>query len=123
MIRISRIVAKNKIFELLKREYVSKIELKQHKQNLRNPAICKADIYLRLDDDQCYFKNILDSIKEWSIKTNSNTARTTVDVARIDGFIKESAFDDFDYPMPRRYKQLCEIYSQNWMNLFNYGKV
>lgn len=27
------------------------------------------------------------------------------------------------YVVPRRYKQLCEMYSQEWMNLFNYGKA
>lgn len=123
MIRISRIVAKNRIYDLLERKYISKIELKQHNQNFRNPAICRADIYLRLDDDQCYFNSILNNIREWSIKTNSNTARTTDDRSAKDGFIKESAFDDFNYPMPRRYKQLCEMYSQEWMNLFNYGKL
>lgn len=56
MIRISRIVTKDRICDLLEKKYVSKIELRQHKQNLKNLAICKADIYLRLDDDQCYLK-------------------------------------------------------------------
>lgn len=26
-------------------------------------------------------------------------------MALHDGFIKESAFDDFDYPMPKKYKE------------------
>lgn len=27
-----------------------------------------------------------------------------------DDYIKESAFDDFDYPMPKKYKDLCDIF-------------
>lgn len=124
MIRISRIVAKNRIFDLLKQKYVSKIEIRQGKQNFKNPAICKLDIYLRLDDDDnSYFKSIMSNIKEWGIEHKINIAVTTANMAIMDGFIKESAFDDFDYPIPKKYKELCEMYSQTWMNLFNCKKI
>lgn len=29
-------------------------------------------------------------------------------MALKDGFIKESAFDDFNYPVPKKYKALCD---------------
>lgn len=123
MIRISRIVAKDKIFNLLERKYISKIELKQHKQKFRNPVICRAYIYLNLDNDNEYFNSVMSNIKEWGINHNSNIAVTTANMAIMNGFIKESAFNDFNYPIPKRYKQLCEMYSQEWINLFNYGKI
>lgn len=40
-----------------------------------------------------------------------------------DGFIKESAFDDFDYPMPKKYKDLCSVYSDEYFRLFNRRKI
>lgn len=38
-------------------------------------------------------------------------------------FIKESAFDDFNYPVPKKYKALCDIYSASYFNLFNRRKL
>ena len=46
-----------------------------------------------------------------------------VPMALKDGFIKESAFDDFNYPVPKKYKALCDIYSASYFNLFNRRKV
>lgn len=120
MLRITRIVAKDKIFDLLNKEYIVKIELKQGKQKFKNPVICRAEIYLALNDNS-YFKSILSNIKSWAINNNCNIARTTVDTALRDGFIKESAFNNFSYPMPRKYKDLCNLYSQDKINKFNLG--
>lgn len=44
-------------------------------------------------------------------------------MALKDGFIKESAFDDFNYPVPKKYKALCNIYSASYFNLFNRRKL
>lgn len=44
-------------------------------------------------------------------------------MALHDGFIKESAFDDFDYPMPKKYKDLCSVYSDEYFRLFNRRKI
>lgn len=42
-------------------------------------------------------------------------------MALKDGFIKESA--DFNYPVPKKYKALCDIYSASYFNLFNRRKL
>lgn len=48
MIRISRIVAKDRIADLLDLNFVSKITLRQ---GFKNPAICRVEIYLQVDND------------------------------------------------------------------------
>lgn len=98
MIRISRIVAKDRIADLLDLNFVSKITLRQGRQGFKNPAICR-------------------------VERNCNIAVTTANMALHDGFIKESTFDDFDYPMPKKYKDLCSVYSDEYFRLFNRRKI
>lgn len=57
MIRISRIIAKERIADLLNLNYVSKVELRQ---GFKNPAICRVNIYLLLDID--YFHSTMNNI-------------------------------------------------------------
>lgn len=99
MIRISRIVAKDRIADLLDLNFVSKITLRQ---GFKNPAICRVEIYLQVDTE--YFNSVMSNIVDWGKERNCNIAVTTANMALHDGFIKESAFDDFDYPMPKKYK-------------------
>lgn len=98
MIRISRIVAKDRIADLLDLSFVSKITLRQ---GFKNPAICRVEIYLQVDNDTEYFNSVMSNIVDWGKERNCNIAVTTANMALHDGFIKESAFDDFDYPMPK----------------------
>lgn len=123
MIRISRIVSKDRIADLLDLNFVSKVTLKQGKQGFKNPAICRVEIYLQVDNDTEYFNSVMNNIVDWGKKSNCNIAVTTASIALKDGFIKESAFDDFDYPMPKKYKDLCDIYSASYFNLFNRRKL
>lgn len=88
MIRISRIVAKDRIADLLDLNFVSKITLRQ---GFKNPAICRVEIYLQVDTE--YFNSVMSNIVDWGKERNV----TTANMALHDGFIKESAFD---YPMP-----------------------
>lgn len=104
MIRISRIVAKDRIADLLDLNFVSKITLRQ---GFKNPAICRVEIYLQVDTE--YFNSVMNNIVDWGKKRNCNIAVTTANMALYDRFIKESAFDDFDYPMPKKYKDLCNL--------------
>lgn len=120
MIRISRIIAKERIADLLD---VSKIELRQGKQGFKNPAICRVEIYLLLENDKEYFNSKMTDIMSWAQKNKCNIAFTTASMALKDGFIKESAFDDFNYPVPKKYKALCDIYSASYFNLFNRRKL
>lgn len=102
MIRISRIVAKDRIADLLDLNFVSKVTLRQGKQGFKNPAICRVEIYLQVDNDTEYFNSVMNDIVDWGKKRNCNIAVTTANMALYDRFIKESAFDDFDYPMPKK---------------------
>lgn len=65
MIRISRIVAKDRIADLLDLNFVSKITLRQGRQRFKNPAICKVEIYLQVDNDKKYFNSIMTTIIGW----------------------------------------------------------
>lgn len=47
----------------------------------------------------------------------------TASMALKDGFIKESAFDDFNYPVPKKYKALCDIYSASYFNLLQVRRI
>lgn len=116
MIRISRIVAKDRIADLLDLNFVSKITLRQ---GFKNPAICRVEIYLQVDNDTEYFNSV--NIVDWGKERNCNIAVTTANMALHDGFIKESAFDDFDYPMPKKYKDLCSV--DEYFRLFNRRKI
>lgn len=65
MIRISRIVAKDRIADLLDLKYVSKVELRQGRQGFKNPAICRVEIYLQVDNDTEYFNSVMSNIVDW----------------------------------------------------------
>lgn len=88
-----------------------------------NPAICRVEIYLLLENDKEYFNSKMTDIMSWAQKNKCNIAFTTASMALKDGFIKESAFDDFNYPVPKKYKALCDIYSASYFNLFNRRKL
>lgn len=64
MIRISRIVAKDRIADLLDLNFVSKITLRQ---GFKNPAICRVEIYLQVDNDTEYFNSVMSNIVDWSV--------------------------------------------------------
>lgn len=115
-----RIVAKDRIADLLDLNFVSKITLRQ---GFKNPAICRVEIYLQVDNDTEYFNSVMSNIVDWGKERNCNIAVTTANMALKDGFIKESAFDDFNYPVPKKYKALCDIYSASYFNLFNRRKL
>lgn len=121
MIRISRIIAKNKICDLLGLDNVTKVEIRQSKQKFNNPHICRVLIYFTINGkyNSDYLNQVIDKIFKWAKDNKNNTAKTTAQMAYKDGFIKESAFDDFDFPFPEKYKELCDKYSQEFFNEFN----
>lgn len=63
MIRISRIVAKDRIADLLDLNFVSKVTPRQGKQGFKNPAICRVEIYLQVDTE--YFNSVMNNIVDW----------------------------------------------------------
>ena len=51
MIWFSRFVAKDRLADLLVLHFVSKLTLMQGRQGFKNPAICRVEIYLKVDND------------------------------------------------------------------------
>lgn len=122
MIRISRIVAKDRLTDLLSLKFVSKIELKQRKQTFDNPDICRVNIYLNTKPLH-YFKNEMGKIIKWGKYNKCEIAESTAVTALIEGFIKESAFDDFNYQIPCKYKKMCNRYSDDFFKSFNKREI
>lgn len=116
MIRITRIIAKDRIADLLDLNFVSKVELKQGRQGFKNPAICKVNIYLTLPDDISYFHSIM-----YNIIDKEGSSACVAQTAIKDGFIKESTFRDIS--SQKRYTDLCNYYSQDFFDLFNRKKL
>lgn len=71
-----RIVAKDRIADLLDLNFVSKITLRQ---GFKNPAICRVEIYLQVDTE--YFNSVMSNIVDWGC----NIAVTTANMALHDG--------------------------------------
>ena len=58
MYRITRVIPKNNIYDVLSLDCVSKVEIKQGKNNFRNPKICRVNIYIIFPtNDSRFFKN------------------------------------------------------------------
>lgn len=122
MIRISRIVSKCKVVDLLCLHFISKVEVKQGEQGFNNPDICRVNIYLNPGPKR-YFSDEMNKIIKWGEDNKCKIAETTAITALNFGFIKESAFDDFNYPMPHNYKKMCEFYSDEFFEHFNKKEI
>ena len=122
MYRITRVVPKNNIYDVLLLDCVSKVEIKQGKNNFRNPKICRVDIYLTFpSNDPCFFKNSITSLYTWGISNKNNYVATTSAMALKDRFIKESSITKMpeNIPIPKWYKEVSEKYSQEILdNMF-----
>ena len=122
MYRITRVVPKNNIYDVLSLDCVSKVEIKQGKNNFRNPKICRVDIYLTFPfNDSCFFKNSITSLYTWGISNKNNYVTTTSAMALKDRFIKESSLTKMpeNLPIPKWYKEVSEKYSQEMLdNMF-----
>lgn len=49
---------------MLDLNFVSKITLRQ---GFKNPAICRVEIYLQVDNDTEYFNSVMSNIVDWSV--------------------------------------------------------
>ena len=120
MIRISRIINKNKVADLVQLPFISKVTLRKRDQGFRNTNLCKVQIYVQVPNDVEYFDLEMQKIIEWGKQNHCDKAVTTASRALHDKFIKESAFSDFDYPIPERYSFICRTYTDNYFNLFKF---
>lgn len=122
MYRITRVVPKNNIYDLLSLDCVSKIEIKQGKNNFRNPKICRVDIYLTFPtNDSSFFNRSITSLYTWGISNKNNYVTTTSAMALKDRFIKESSITKMpeNILIHKWYKEVSEKYSQEMLdNIF-----
>ena len=122
MYRITRVVPKNNIYDLLSLDCVSKVEIKQGKNNFRNPRICRVDIYLTFpSNDSSFFKNSMTFLYTWGINNKNNYVATTSAMALKDKFIKESSMTKMpeNLSIPKWYKEMSAKYSQEMLdNMF-----
>ena len=65
----------------------------------------------------------MSNIVDWGKQRNYNFAVYTVNIVNNVGINKVTAFDVFDYPMPKKYKDLCSVYSDEYFRLFNMRKI
>lgn len=116
MLRITRLVASNRLADIVNLEGVCKIELKQGKQKGLRKPISKVQIYLL--PDAHLLNSYLGNMRTLALQTGNNKLRIVADTAQRDHFIREAAFIKFNYPMPRHYKKYCDKYSQEFFNTF-----
>lgn len=116
MIRISRLVTSSRVLDILKLEGVSKIEVKRNDQKGFIRPISRVLIYLC--PDKVLFNGCLGNLNHCVISSGDHTLRAIVSNARMNGFIKESAFKKCNCPIPSKYNYYCVKYSQEFFNKF-----
>lgn len=115
MLRITRFIKKEKLFELINDQNVAKFELKtRYNRQLKDKTVVKINIYVKINKDAFYDfidKNITKSIKE-----NNEIVLSTLDQTKRNGFLKESAFDDFgkNYPPCMPMIRILNKYTQQY---------
>ena len=115
MLRITRIIKKDKLFYILSLPEITKLELKKSDQKLKNELVCKVNIYILESPRINLFKTLMSNLVQWGTEHNDNNAKVTALTALQVGFIKESAFNDFKCEI-KQYKKLYNKYSQEYFN-------
>ena len=115
MLRITRFVKKEKLFELINDSNISKFELHTSlNKRLRDETVVKVNIYLRIPKNE--FLSFLSTYKDKASKQGDNMVFITLNMAHEDYFLKESAFDDFGigYDPSKTMKLFIEKYNQQY---------
>ena len=119
MIRINRLIKKSSLFKLLDLPHVAKIEIVRRKTNQKDKSVIRVLIYLtkaHTSDERAQFKSDLCSILS-SAKTNSDVCNT-INTALRTGFLKESTCNELNIPINQEYKNLCNMYNQEFFDKF-----
>lgn len=115
MLRITRLVKKDCLFDLFKDKNVSSLKLYSSLNNsLKDLTVAKVDIYLRIPKEE--FFRALNQYESKGASSKNNCVVTTVSCARRDGFLKESAFSDFgsDYTPSKTMQLFMKAYNQQY---------
>lgn len=119
MIRINRLIRKSTIYEVLQLPNVAKIELIRRKANQKDSNRIRIRIYLTRSHngmEREEFNGVMGSILNRA-KISDNTY-STVKTAILDGFIKESTYNNLEVPMDKKYAELCQRYNQEFFDKF-----
>lgn len=116
MLRITRFIKKDKLDLLMQDTNISKVSIQRcNNKCLRDTTVFKVHVYITLDKN--LFLNWLGRYIQLAKERNNNIERTTLQTAKKDFFIKESAFDDFDPQVYKPHKvmqQFMEKYNQQY---------
>lgn len=119
MIRINRLIRKSTIYEVLQLPNVAKVELVRRKANQKDSNRIRIRIYLTRSNsgmEREEFNGVMGSIL--GIATISDNTYSTVKTAILDGFIKESTYNNLGVPMDAKYAELCKRYNQEFFDKF-----
>lgn len=119
MIRINRLIRKSTIYEVLQLPNVAKVELVRRKANQKDSNRIRIRIYLTRSNsgmERDEFNGVMGAIL--GIATISDNTYSTVKTAILDGFIKESTYNNLGVPMDAKYAELCKKYNQEFFDKF-----
>lgn len=125
MIRITRFVARDRLFDVLNLPFVSKIELhSRDNRTLVNPAICKMHIYLSMENETSpSYNKCMTEIGNWARSERNHEVLVMTVTAKLDGFFQEKRLSLFPKYFAEEYRRLCTYYSEEFFNLFNHHKM
>ena len=115
MLRITRFVKKDKLFTLFNDLNVSSLRMHTSlNKALRDKTVVKVDISLRIPKDE--YLQWIEKYRAVGKNKKNNVVVTTLYSAKRDGFLKESAFDDFGngYPPSETMVNYMSTYSQQY---------
>ena len=118
MIRINRLVKKSSLYKVLDLPHVAKIELVRRKTNQKDPNVIRVCIYLtsaHCANEHGLFVGYLKVLRQ---RVNNEDAYAAISTAIHDGFIKESTCNELNIPINQEYKDLCNMYNQEFFDKF-----
>lgn len=107
MLRITRIIKREILFDILDLPNISKIEIKQGKNNLHDLTLCRVNVYIVVPTFEVEINNILEDL-------NHNALKSTALTARRDEFVKESFLEKINFKSAEQCKYWSEKYSQEF---------
>ena len=115
MLRITRFIKKEKLFNLIDDLNIGKFELHTSlNKNLNDRTVVKVNVYIRIPKQNFY--NFVDKYLTKSKNEKNNMVFVTLTQAKVDYFLKESAFDDFgsEYPPSKEMSEIFNKYNQQY---------
>lgn len=113
MIRINRLIKKDKLYKVLDCPHVAKIEIIRGKTNQKDPTVIRICVYLtdsHAPNESNKFNYFIGHMLQKYADNNDIVA--TLLMARKTRFIKESTYNKFGFPSDGFYGIVCNKYNQ-----------